>query len=712
MGQFRWRKDGIRHAWNPETIATLQLATRTGSYEKYKQFARLADEKEQPIFLRDFMGWKRQPISIDEVEPESEIVKHFVTGAMSFGALSKEAHEAICLAMNKLGTRSNTGEGGEDEERFHSEVDGISLSSKTKQVASGRFGVTTEYLVNAEEIQIKVAQGAKPGEGGQLPGFKVNEVIARTRHSIPGISLISPPPHHDIYSIEDLAQLIFDLRNVNPRAAISVKLVAESGVGTIAAGVAKAKADLIVISGAEGGTGASPASSMRFAGISPEIGLSETQQTLVMNGLRHGVRLQVDGQIKTGRDVVLMALLGAEEFSFGTAVLIVLGCVMMRKCNLNTCPMGVATQNAELRRHFIGHYEYLVNYFTFLAREVREYLAEMGFRRLSDIVGHTELIEVAQTEGKLPADTQLDFSRLLYRDSESAEPLHFTPSTNTKLPDNLLDKRLVGDAAAAISSGEEVSLDYAIRNTDRAVGAMLSGEIASRYGLAGLPQSTINVKFKGSAGQSFGAFLAHGIDFKLEGEANDYFGKGLSGGRIAILPPTRSNFVAEENIIAGNTGLYGATRGEVYVNGRVGERFAVRNSGVTAVVEGAGDHCCEYMTGGRVVVLGPTGRNFAAGMSGGVAYVWDKDHNFDYYCNMDMVELQLVEDSVSRKELLELIRQHYLHTGSALAGRMLDDWHRYVGEFIQVVPIEYKRVLQEQQMQKLRQKIADMQHDY
>ena len=684
MGQFRWRKDGIRHAWNPETIATLQLATRTGSYEKYKQFACLADEKEQPIFLRDFMGWKQQPISIDEVEPESEIVKHFVTGAMSFGALSKEAHEAI----------------------------GISLSSKTKQVASGRFGVTTEYLVNAEEIQIKVAQGAKPGEGGQLPGFKVNEVIARTRHSIPGISLISPPPHHDIYSIEDLAQLIFDLRNVNPRAAISVKLVAESGVGTIAAGVAKAKADLIVISGAEGGTGASPASSMRFAGISPEIGLSETQQTLVMNGLRHGVRLQVDGQIKTGRDVVLMALLGAEEFSFGTAVLIVLGCVMMRKCNLNTCPMGVATQNAELRRHFIGHYEYLVNYFTFLAREVREYLAEMGFRRLSDIVGHTELIEVAQTEGKLPADTQLDFSRLLYRDSESAEPLHFTPSTNTKLPDNLLDKRLVGDAAAAISSGEEVSLDYAIRNTDRAVGAMLSGEIASRYGLAGLPQSTINVKFKGSAGQSFGAFLAHGIDFKLEGEANDYFGKGLSGGRIAILPPTRSNFVAEENIIAGNTGLYGATRGEVYVNGRVGERFAVRNSGVTAVVEGAGDHCCEYMTGGRVVVLGPTGRNFAAGMSGGVAYVWDKDHNFDYYCNMDMVELQLVEDSVSRKELLELIRQHYLHTGSALAGRMLDDWHRYVGEFIQVVPIEYKRVLQEQQMQKLRQKIADMQHDY
>ncbi|MCR4583971.1 MAG: glutamate synthase subunit alpha, partial [Prevotella sp.] len=414
-GQFHWRKDGIRHAWNPETIATLQLATRTGSYEKFKEYSRLADKKEQPIFIRDFMGWKRNPIAIDEVEPVEEIVKHFVTGAMSFGALSKEAHEAICLAMNKLGARSNTGEGGEDAARFHDNIDGISLSSKTKQVASGRFGVTTEYLVNAEEIQIKVAQGAKPGEGGQLPGFKVNEVIAKTRHSIPGISLISPPPHHDIYSIEDLAQLIFDLKNVNPTAAVSVKLVAESGVGTIAAGVAKAKADLIVISGAEGGTGASPASSMRFAGISPEIGLSETQQTLVRNGLRSGVRLQVDGQLKTGRDVVLMALLGAEEFGFGTAALIVLGCVMMRKCNVNTCPMGVATQNAELRRHFVGRYEYLVNYFTFIAQEVREYLAEMGYRRLDDIVGRTDLIETAPSV--------LDFSRLLCQEEGA---LHFT----------------------------------------------------------------------------------------------------------------------------------------------------------------------------------------------------------------------------------------------------------------------------------------------
>ena len=721
QGQFHWRKDGIRHAWNPETIAALQLATRTGNYEKFKEFSKLVDEKEAPIFIRDFlrpcgskrpeverMGFKKQPISIDEVEPVEEIVKHFVAGAMSFGALSKEAHEAICLAMNKLGARSNTGEGGEDSERFHSTLDGISLSSKTKQVASGRFGVTTEYLVNAEEIQIKVAQGAKPGEGGQLPGFKVNEVIAKTRHSIPGISLISPPPHHDIYSIEDLAQLIFDLKNVNPTAAVSVKLVAESGVGTIAAGVAKAKADLIIISGAEGGTGASPASSMRFAGISPEIGLSETQQTLVRNGLRSQVRLQVDGQIKTGRDIVLMALLGAEEFGFGTAALIVLGCVMMRKCNLNTCPMGVATQDPELRKHFIGRYEYLVNYFTFLAQEVREYLAEMGAKRLNDIIGHTELI--MEERGK----TQLDFSRLLHKE---AGELHFTgnirkPSVPLGMQGTVLDQQMISAAAKAIDDGTEVNLDYAIKNTDRAVGAMLSGKIAKRYGLAGLPDSTINVKFKGSAGQSFGAFLTKGVSFKLEGETNDYFAKGLSGGRIAILPPTRANFAAEENIIAGNTGLYGATSGELYINGRVGERFGVRNSGAIAVLEGAGDHCCEYMTGGRVVVLGETGRNFAAGMSGGVAYVWDKKHTFDYFCNMDMVEINLVEDSVSRKELHELIRQHYLYTGSKLARMMLDDWSRYVEDFIQVIPIEYKRVLQEEQMARLREKITDIQREY
>ncbi|MDD7692371.1 MAG: glutamate synthase large subunit [Prevotella sp.] len=711
LGQFHYRKDGIRHAWNPETIATLQLATRTGSYDKYKEFTKLVDKKDKPIFIRDFFDFKRasKPISIDKVEPVESLVKHFVAGAMSFGALSKEAHEAIALAMNKLGARSNTGEGGEDNVRFHSEVDGISLSSKTKQIASGRFGVTTEYLVNAEEIQIKVAQGAKPGEGGQLPGFKVNEIIAKTRHSIPGISLISPPPHHDIYSIEDLAQLIFDLKNVNPKAAVSVKLVAESGVGTIAAGVAKAKADLIVISGAEGGTGASPASSMRFAGISPEIGLSETQQTLVKNGLRGQVRLQVDGQLKTGHDIIVMALLGAEEFGFGTLLLIVLGCVMMRKCNLNTCPLGVTTQNPELRKHFIGKYEYLVNYFTFLAQEVREYLAEMGYEKLEDIVGHTELIVKRETaKGSKPA--MLDFSRLLCKETGNCS-LYHTVAPQQEL-DDVLDMSIIRSARRAIEDKEEVNLDYAIKNTDRAVGTMLSGKIAAQYGEDALPDSTINIKFKGSAGQSFGAFLVKGVNFKLEGEANDYFGKGLSGGRIAILPPVRSNFNAEDNIIAGNTGLYGATTGELYVNGKVGERFGVRNSGAIAVIEGAGDHCCEYMTGGRVVVLGETGRNFAAGMSGGVAYVWDKNHNFDYFCNMDMVEINLVEESSYRKELHELIRQHYLYTGSKLARTMLDDWNRYIEDFIQVVPIEYKRVLQEEQVKKLQQKIADMQRDY
>lgn len=709
QGLFHYRKDGIKHAWNPETISTLQLATRMGSYKKYKEFTRLVDEKDAPIFIRDFLDFKRNPIDIDKVEPVESIVKHFVVGAMSFGALSREAHEAIALAMNKLGARSNTGEGGEDNERFHSTYDGISLSSKTKQIASGRFGVTTEYLVNAEELQIKVAQGAKPGEGGQLPGFKVNEIIAKTRHSIPGISLISPPPHHDIYSIEDLAQLIFDLKNVNPKAAISVKLVAESGVGTIAAGVAKAKADLIVISGAEGGTGASPASSMRFAGISPEIGISETQQTLVKNGLRGQVRLQVDGQLKTGRDVVLMALLGAEEFGFGTLALIVLGCVMMRKCNLNTCPLGVTTQNPELRKHFIGKYEYLVNYFTFLAREVREYLAEMGYTRLDDIVGHTELIVRKETE-KGSKSSMLDFTRLLNRESGNCSLYH----TTAQIYDlgNILDRQIIRSAQKAIEEKEEVNLDYAIKNTDRAAGTMLSGMIAGKYGYDGLPDSTINIKFKGSAGQSFGAFLVSGVSFKLEGETNDYFAKGLSGGRIAILPPVRSNFEAEDNIIAGNTGLYGATSGELYINGKVGERFAVRNSGAIAVIEGAGDHCCEYMTGGRVVVLGETGRNFAAGMSGGVAYVWDKNHNFDYFCNMDMVEINLVDESNYRKELHELIRQHYLYTGSKLARTMLDDWNRYVEDFVQVVPIEYKRVLQEEQVRKLQQKIADMQRDY
>ena len=720
-GQFSWRKDGIKHAWNPETIAKLQLATRQGSYEKFKDWAKLVDEKESPIFIRDFFSFKKAatPTPIDEVEPVESIVKHFVTGAMSFGALSIEAHEALALAMNKLGARSNTGEGGEDNVRYHTEVDGVSLSSKTKQIASGRFGVTAEYLVNAEEIQIKVAQGAKPGEGGQLPGFKVNDIIAKTRNAIPGISLISPPPHHDIYSIEDLAQLIFDLKNINPTAAVSVKLVAESGVGTIAAGVAKAKADLIVVSGAEGGTGASPASSMRFAGISPEIGLAETQQTLVMNGLRNQVRLQTDGQLKTAKDVIIMAMLGADEFSFGTLPLIVLGCVMMRKCNTNTCPMGVATQNPELRKHFEGRAEYVVNYFTFLAQQVREYLSEIGVHSLKEIIGHTELIEVTHPQyprGEESAAAEkwktIDYARLLHK-PETDKPLYWDRGAYTKVT-GVKDEEIIRAARQAIDEQEEVTLDYAIKNTDRAVTTMLSGEIAKKYGEAGLPDHTINIKFKGSAGQSFGAFAVSGLNIRLEGECNDYFGKGLSGGRISILPPSRSHedFHAEDNIIAGNTGLYGATSGELYINGKVGERFGVRNSGAIAVIEGAGDHCCEYMTGGRVVVLGEIGRNFAAGMSGGVAYVYDPKHTFDYFCNMDMVEINLVEDSVSRKELLELIRQHYLHTGSALAGRMLDDWHRYIEDFIQVVPIEYKRVLEEEKMARLHEKIADIQRDY
>ncbi|MCF0172579.1 MAG: glutamate synthase large subunit [Bacteroidales bacterium] len=707
-GQFAYRKDGITHAWNPETISSLQIATRLGSYKKYKEYTRHVDEKEAPIFIRDLFDFRKAavPVPIEEVEPVESIVKHFVTGAMSFGALSIEAHEAIALAMNSLGARSNTGEGGEDNARYHTEIDGVSLSSKTKQIASGRFGVTAEYLVNAEEIQIKVAQGAKPGEGGQLPGFKVDEVIAKTRNSIAGISLISPPPHHDIYSIEDLAQLIFDLKNVNPKAAVSVKLVAESGVGTVAAGVAKANADLIVISGAEGGTGASPVSSMRFAGISPEIGLSETQQTLVLNGLRGRVRLQTDGQLKDGRDVILTALLGADEFSFGTLPLIVLGCVMMRKCNTNACPVGVATQDPALRERFRGRSEYLVNFFTFLATEVREYLSEMGFRSLNEIIGHTELIEL-KAAGQNDRHSTLDFSKLLHRVEGTEESLHWDGRPYSKVA-GVKDFDLLAEASGALESGREITLDYPIKNTDRAFATMLSGRIAEKYGEQGLPDSTINIRLKGSAGQSLGAFLARGVNIRLEGEANDYFGKGLSGGRISIMPPMRSNFAAEENIIAGNTGLYGATAGELFINGRVGERFAVRNSGAIAVVEGAGDHCCEYMTGGRVVVLGSTGRNFAAGMSGGMAYVWDPQHNFDYFCNMDMVELSLIEESGYRNELHELIRRHWLYTGSKLARTMLDDWNHYVGEFIQVIPIEYKRVLQEEQLRKLQNKIADI----
>lgn len=711
-GIYSYRKDGEKHAWNPETISTLQLATRLGSYKKFKEYTKLVDEKEEPLFLRDFLDFKRQsPVPLEEVEPASEIMKRFVTGAMSFGSISKEAHETMAMAMNKIHGRSNTGEGGEDAGRFTEKIDGLSLRSAIKQVASGRFGVTTNYLVNADEIQIKVAQGAKPGEGGQLPGYKVNDIIAKTRHSIPGISLISPPPHHDIYSIEDLAQLIFDLRNVNPKAEISVKLVSESGVGTIAAGVAKAKADRIVISGAEGGTGASPMSSIRYAGLPPEIGLAETQQTLVLNNLRGQVRLQTDGQLKTGRDILLMALLGAEEFGFATSALIVLGCVMMRKCHMNTCPVGVATQDETLRKRFHGRYEYLVNFFTFLAEEVREYLAVMGFRKLDEVIGRTDLLVRKPSDGVHKHDL-LDFSRILYFPKVFLERALYHVADSLHEMGAVKDLQLIEDARPALEGKQDLLLSYPIVNTDRSVGAMLSGVIAQQYGETGLPEQALKIRFKGSAGQSFGAFLVHGVEFRLEGDTNDYLGKGLSGGRIVVVPPVRADFKPEENIIAGNTLLYGATSGEVYLNGRAGERFCVRNSGAVAVVEGVGDHCCEYMTGGRVVVLGPTGRNFAAGMSGGVAYVWNPSGNFDFYCNMEMVELSLVEDTRSRKELHELIRKHYHYTGSPLAGQMLDHWDRYVEEFIEVVPIEYKKVLQEEQMKKWQQKIAAMQRDY
>jgi len=711
LGLYSFRKDGESHAWNPETIVTLQLATRLGSYKKFKEFTDLVDNKPRPIFIRDFLDFKKgDPVPIDEVEPIEDIMKRFVTGAMSFGSISREAHEALGIAMNAIGARSNTGEGGENAERFRPREDGTSARSAIKQVASGRFGVTAEYLVNADEIQIKIAQGAKPGEGGQLPGFKVDKIIARTRHSIPGISLISPPPHHDIYSIEDLAQLIFDLKNVNPKACISVKLVSESGVGTIAAGVAKAKSDLITISGSEGGTGASPASSIRYAGLPSEIGLAETQQTLVLNNLRGQVKLQVDGQLKTARDVIIMAMLGAEEFGFATSALIVLGCVMMRKCHTNTCPVGVATQNEELRKRFVGRSEYVVNFFKFLATEIRETMASIGVRKLDEIIGRSDLLTVKSKHASSKT-THLDFSRLLYFPLESKTNAIINTHSQQHDIDNVLDRQLISRSFSAIQSGMPVELDFRISNTDRSVGAMLSGIVASKYGNEGLPDNTIICSFQGSAGQSFGAFLAHGITFRLEGDANDYVGKGLSGGRIVIVPPAGSTFSPQDNIIAGNTLLYGATSGEIYINGRVGERFCVRNSGATAVVEGVGDHCCEYMTGGRTVVLGTTGRNFAAGMSGGVAYVWNPEGDFDYFCNMEMVELSLIEDMADNRELYRLIGNHYKYTHSPLAGLMLDNWQEYSAQFIKVIPFEYKKVLHDEKMEQLQRKIAEVERD-
>lgn len=694
IGEFKFKKDGEKHAWNPKVTAALRIAVREGSYDRFKEFTELVDNKPEPLFIRDFWDFRKgEPVALEEVEPEKSIMRRFVTGAMSFGAISREAHETIAIAMNSIGAKSNTGEGGEEASRFATRPDGTSTRSAIKQVASGRFGVTTEYLVNADEIQIKVAQGAKPGEGGQLPGFKVDEIIARTRHSIPGLTLISPPPHHDIYSIEDLAQLIFDLKNVNPEAKISVKLVSESGVGTIAAGVAKAKGDIITISGSDGGTGASPASSIQYAGMPVEIGLAETQQTLVINNLRGLVKIEADGQLKTGRDAIIMAMLGAEEFGFSTAVLIALGCCMDRRCHTNTCPVGIATQNPEFRKRFKGKPEHVVNYFRFVARQMREIMASIGVRSLDEIIGHPEML-VVNEERRRRFAPGLRFDKLLYVPQEAAENAVLNVAEQNHEIENVLDRELISRSFAAINSAMPVELEFPIHNTERAVGAMLSGVLARKYGEAGLPDGTIKATFSGSAGQSFGAFLPHGVEFMLRGDANDYVGKSLSGGKIVIVPGVGSTYAPENNIIAGNTLLYGATSGEIYINGQVGERFCVRNSGATAVVEGVGDHCCEYMTGGRVVVLGPTGRNFAAGMSGGIAYVWNPAGDFDYFCNMELVELSLVEDAADNRELHRLVSAHYKHTRSPLAHRMLDDWDTYVKQFIKVIPVEYRKVIE------------------
>ncbi|SHF27534.1 glutamate synthase (NADPH/NADH) large chain [Mariniphaga anaerophila] len=699
-GVYSWRKNGLHHAWNPESIGLLQWATRTNDYAKFKEFTTLVDrQNKQPAFIRGCFNLKKNPIPLDQVEPEEEIMKRFVTGAMSYGSISIETHEALAITMNTIGGRSNTGEGGEDPSRFNT-----LRNSKIKQVASGRFGVTNNYLVNAEELQIKVAQGAKPGEGGQLPGYKVNKIIAKTRNSTPGITLISPPPHHDIYSIEDLAQLIYDLKITNPKARVSVKLVSEDGVGTIAAGVSKAFSDVIVIAGTEGGTGASPASSIKHAGLPVELGIAETQQTLVLNNLRGRVKLQVDGQLKTGRDVVTLACLGGEEFGFSTSALIVLGCVMMRKCHMNTCPAGIATQDEELRKRFIGKAEYTINFFRFMAREIREYLAEMGFTKFDDIVGRTDLLEVNPevTNWKMK---NVDFSRLLYMPKQAKNVPIRNTHPNTRPTKGHIDFDLIKEARKAIRGAEKVWISHPIVNVDRTTGAMLSGEISKKYGEAGLPEDTINCTFNGTAGQSFGAFLVSGVTFRLQGDSNDYIGKGLSGGKIIVVPPVGSTFKPEENIIIGNTSFYGATRGEAYIRGVAGERFCVRNSGAKAVVEGAGDHCCEYMTGGRVVVLGKTGKNFAAGMSGGIAYVLDETGNFDYFCNKGLVELLPVEDKSDVIELQSLINNHLIYTQSTLAAKVLTNWEEYLPRFVKVIPFEYKKVLEEQKLQELKKKL-------
>jgi glutamate synthase (NADPH/NADH) large chain len=724
-GDYAFRLRGEDHAWTPESIAKLQHATRANDPRTYEEFAQLINhQNERLLTLRGLfeLRFASKPVPLDEVEPAKEIVKRFATGAMSFGSISYEAHTTLAIAMNRIGGKSNTGEGGEESERFKVLPNGDSMRSAIKQVASGRFGVTTEYLVNADDIQIKIAQGAKPGEGGQLPGHKVDAIIARVRHSTPGVGLISPPPHHDIYSIEDLAQLIFDLKNVNTQARISVKLVSEVGVGTVAAGVAKAHADHVTIAGHDGGTGASPLTSIKHAGSPWEIGLSETHQTLVLNRLRGRIAVQVDGGLRTGRDVVIGALLGADEFGFATAPLVVSGCIMMRKCHLNTCPVGVATQDPELRKRFTGKPEHVINYFFLVAEEVRKLMAKLGFRTFSEMIGRTDRLDMRRAVHHWKAKG-IDLSRVLYRPDAAGDVAVYNCEPQDHGLERALDLKLIPQAMPALERGERVVIETPVRNVDRTVGAMLSGEMARRHGHAGLPDDTIHIKLKGTAGQSFGAWVAKGVTLELAGEANDYVGKGLSGGRLVIYPPPESPITPEENIIVGNTVLYGAISGECYFRGVAGERFAVRNSGAIAVVEGVGDHGCEYMTGGVAVVLGPTGRNFAAGMSGGVAYVLDESGGFERRCNLAMVELQPVPAEDAALEALEhqggdlethglvevmrdmtrfdaqrirvLIERHARFTGSTRAREVLDRWEQYLPRFVKVMPVDYKRALEQ-----------------
>ncbi len=691
-GFYKFRKDGERHLWTTESISTLQQAVQTGNYKLYKEYAELINDQTLKQFtLRGMFAFKAvTPVPVEEVEPAEAIMRRFVTGAMSFGSISREAHEAIAIAMNRIGAKSNSGEGGEDPERYQPLPNGDNRCSAIKQIASARFGVTTEYLVNARELQIKIAQGAKPGEGGQLPGHKVNAEIAKVRHATPGVTLISPPPHHDIYSIEDIKQLIFDLRNVNPDSEVSVKLVSELGVGTVAAGVAKAEADRVLISGYDGGTGASPLTSIKHAGAPWEIGLSEAQQTLLLNHLRDKVKLQVDGQLKTGRDIIVGALLGAEEFGFATGALICMGCVMMRKCHQNTCPVGVATQDPRLRACFKGKPEYLVNFCRFLAEDVRERLAALGLRSIDEAVGRVDLLETneAVTFWK---SRGLDFSNVFYRPESQTSPRCVNPRRHDL--SGALDMKLLEKIGGAIDAGKKVEIESPIRNVNRTVGTLIAGRIARAYGHRGLPDNTVTLRFKGTAGQSFGAWAVHGQTLILDGEANDFVGKGLSGGRIVIRPPAGVAYASASNTIAGNVLLYGATCGEAYIAGRAGERFAIRNSGAQTVVEGVGDHGCEYMTGGRVAVLGRTGLNFAAGMSGGIAYVYDEDGLFDTRCNLDMVDLEQVVSEADHKELRGLIERHAAATGSVRAADMLSNWEEHVPRFVKVFPMEYRKVL-------------------